>query len=893
MSRTGSIAGAAGAVGAAEAPADLVARATADPAGTEPLARARAEAARAAGDAAGEAVARRALALCLRFQLRLGEALHALDRAETVAAMVPEPATSRDLLADVLLSRAFVHAVRGDEPRALADLYSARPLARGDRRAVLWLQEAGVLGVLGRDREALEPASRAVAWYRRRGDWLNLGRTLQTRALRLQAIGEVARAKRDHAEAIEAYERAGHRAGAAMSRSNLAVVVALAGDLPDALRRFDEADAELAAVGVDPAGGVIGRFEALFRANLAEEALAVARAGAARLDEAGAPVLAAQARVNLARAAARLGRRVDAATAARAAIGTLPVDSPWSELAWVVLGDAAPESTSAAEIARRAQQLERRGWLVAALEGLLVAARAAAVHGDHDLADTLLARAGRSRHRGVVEARLLALQASAASAARRGRPLDALGKARTGMELLAGHRRGLAAADLRIASAVHGSELVATGTAAALSTGDADTVLAWLHTVADARVRSTTGGSRSGSSASLVAALRAVSSRVERLALDGSPVPSALVQRQADIEAELLALDRRATASGRRAAGRRRPPARPVAVLLESGGRLHALRVDPAGRPSLRSDLASVATVAALVERLRILVGAVAAGRTGGRVVALIETGRRLDAILAPAFAVDRDDRDPGAAAGPVVIVPSASLAGLPWGLVASAAACVVAPTFDHTRTGTGTRAGTRTGTRTGGLRSGAAGTVAFAGPALRAASGEARALARQHREAVALTGRHASAASLAAAFGAASLLHVAAHVRPRHDAPSSTTILCSDGPLLLRELDDQGVRCETVVLAACDAGSTMDLAGQDVLGATVHLLDLGVRSAVAPVVAIDDTATRPVMRRFHEELAAGRSAPVALDRARRSIDWDADPVAAAVAAGFVCFGRV
>jgi tetratricopeptide (TPR) repeat protein len=891
VSRTGSIAGAVGAVGAvgaAEAPADLVARATADPAGTEPLARARAEAARAAGDAAGEAVARRALALCLRFQLRLGEALHALDRAETVAAMVPEPATSRDLLADVLLSRAFVHAVRGDEPRALADLYSARPLARGDRRAVLWLQEAGVLGVLGRDREALEPASRAVAWYRRRGDWLNLGRTLQTRALRLQAIGEVARAKRDHAEAIEAYERAGHRAGAAMSRFNLAVVVALAGDLPDALRRFDEADAELAAVGVDPAGGVIGRFEALFRANLAEEALAVARAGAARLDEAGAPVLAAQARVNLARAAARLGRRVDAATAARAAIGTLPVDSPWSELAWVVLGDVAPESTSAAEIARRAQQLERRGWLVAALEGLLVAARAAAVHGDHDLADTLLARAGRSPHRGVVEARLLALQASAASAARRGRPLDALGKARTGMELLAGHRRGLAAADLRIASAVHGSELVATGTAAALSTGDADTVLAWLHTVADARVRSTTGGSRSGSSASLVAALRAVSSRVERLALDGSPVPSALVQRQADIEAELLALDRRATASGRRAAGRRRPPARPVAVLLESGGRLHALRVDPAGRPSLRSDLASVATVAALVERLRILVGAVAAGRTGGRVVALIETGRRLDAILAPAFAADRDDepdddRDPGAAAGPGVIVPSASLAGLPWGLVASAAACVVAPTFDHTRTGT----------RTGGLRSGAAGTVAFAGPALRAASGEARAVARQHREAVALTGRHASAASLAAAFGAASLLHVAAHVRPRHDAPSSTTILCSDGPLLLRELDDQGVRCETVVLAACDAGSTTDLAGQDVLGATVHLLDLGVRSAVAPVVAIDDTATRPVMRRFHEELAAGRSAPVALDRARRSIDWDTDPVAAAVAAGFVCFGRV
>lgn len=883
--------------GGAAADVDLVARATADPAGTEPLARARAEAARAAGDAAGEAVARRALALCLRFQLRLGEALHALDRAESAAGAVPDAATSRDLLADVLLSRAFVHALRGDEPRALADLYSARPLARGDRRAVLWLQEAGVLGVLGRDQEALEPASRAVAWYRRRGDWLNLGRTLQTRALRLQAIGEVARARRGHIEAVEAYERAGHRAGAAMSRFNLAVAVALAGDLPEALRRFDEADAELAAVGVDPAGGVIGRFEALFRANLAEEALAVARSGAARLDEAGAPVLAAQARVNLARAAARLGRRADAATAARAAIATLPVDSPWSELAWVVLGDVAPESTSAAEVARRAQQLERRGWLVAALEGLLVAARVATVNGDHDLADALLARAGRSRHRGVVEARLLGLQASAASAARRGRSLDALGRARTGMELLAGHRRGLAAADLRIASAVHGGELVATGTAAALATGDADTVLTWLHTVADARVRSTTAGSRAGASASLVAALRAVSSRVERLALDGSPVPSALVQRQADIEAQLLALDRRAraAASGRRGPGRRRasslassrasarPPSSPVVVLLESGGRLHALRVDAAGRPSLLSDLASVATVAALVERLRILVGAVAAGRTGGRMAALDETGRRLDAILAPALAAGPE---PGPGVVPGVIVPSAALAGLPWGLVASASSSLIAPTFDHTRTGAGPA-------RRPSGAAGAAGTVAFAGPALRAASGEARAVARQHRDAVALTGRQASSTALAAAFGSASLLHVAAHVRPRHDAPSSTTVLCSDGPLLLRELDDQGVRCETVVLAACHAGSTTDLAGQDVLGATVHLLDLGVRSAVAPVVAIDDTATRPVMRRFHEELAAGRPAPVALDRARRSLDWDADPVAAAVAAGFVCFGRV
>ncbi len=234
--------------------------------------------------------------------------------------------------------------------------------------------------------------------------------------------------------------------------------------------------------------------------------------------------------------------------------------------------------------------------------------------------------------------------------------------------------------------------------------------------------------------------------------------------------------------------------------------------------------------------------------------------------MLAPALATTGTDR-------PGVIVPAPCLTGVPWGLVVPDLE-LVAPTVAHALTA-----------RTNRRRSGV---VALAGPGLRAAAGEARAVTSAWPTATCITGSGATTAAMAHALTHAGLVHVAAHVQPRLDNPAYAAILCADGPLLLRELHGAAKVAPCVVLAACEAGDTADAGGQDVLGAAVHLLDLGARRVIAPVVPVDDRVTSRLMRELHARMAAGAPAPTALAALRASSHGDA--VRLAHAAAFVCF---
>jgi tetratricopeptide (TPR) repeat protein len=218
-------------------------------------------------------IALRALGISLRLQLRLEEAVATLGRAALAAVAYEDDTGDTQPLADVLLSRAFVHALTGNGEAAEIDLADAERRLPVAQHPTLWMQRAGVLGLLGRDLEALGPATRAVERHRRRGESLELGRALQTRAARQQSLGRLDAAERDSQGAIRAYERVGNRAGAAMCRYNLAAITACRGDLPTALRGFDAAETELASLGIDVALGAEGRLEALLRSRLFGDAL--------------------------------------------------------------------------------------------------------------------------------------------------------------------------------------------------------------------------------------------------------------------------------------------------------------------------------------------------------------------------------------------------------------------------------------------------------------------------------------------------------------------------------------------------------------------------------------------------------------------------------------------
>jgi CHAT domain-containing protein len=72
-------------------------------------------------------------------------------------------------------------------------------------------------------------------------------------------------------------------------------------------------------------------------------------------------------------------------------------------------------------------------------------------------------------------------------------------------------------------------------------------------------------------------------------------------------------------------------------------------------------------------------------------------------------------------------------------------------------------------------------------------------------------------------------------------------------------------------------------------MGLVATLLCLGTRTIVAPVVAVPDTATMPLMLALHDGL--GRGLPPAEALAAASSGSDADGQALVASAGFVCFG--
>jgi CHAT domain-containing protein len=90
-------------------------------------------------------------------------------------------------------------------------------------------------------------------------------------------------------------------------------------------------------------------------------------------------------------------------------------------------------------------------------------------------------------------------------------------------------------------------------------------------------------------------------------------------------------------------------------------------------------------------------------------------------------------------------------------------------------------------------------------------------------------------------------------------------------------------------VLSACDSGLSEVRPGDELMGLVATLLRLGTRTIVAPVVAVPDAATMPLMLALHDGLGRGLPPAEALAAARTTMQPGDDTLVASV--GFVCFG--
>ena len=124
---------------------------------------------------------------------------------------------------------------------ALTELDRAAERAPRELRGQVLVQRALIHIRVGRFEEALDDSRRALPLLRRAGDRLNEARLLSNRGVLHAYRSELALAETDLNKALHLYGLLESEIAAAQVLHNLGYVSALQGDVPAALRRYDQA----------------------------------------------------------------------------------------------------------------------------------------------------------------------------------------------------------------------------------------------------------------------------------------------------------------------------------------------------------------------------------------------------------------------------------------------------------------------------------------------------------------------------------------------------------------------------------------------------------------------------------------------------------------------------
>lgn len=677
---------------------------------------------------------------------------------------------------------------------------------------------------------AVDALASAIVALRRLGERRWTANALVGRGTANGYLHRLPDADADFAAAGELYAALGERVRAAACVHNRGFVAAQAGDLPLALRCFDDAEAGGLPVERHPEV-LIDRAEVLVAAGLARAARPVVTRAAALLAAAGRGTKLAEATLAVARCAWRAGQPMVAAEVARRAVEMFGRQGRTS---WRPAARAVELMASHADpvtVRRVAADCDRHGWWLAAAELRLVTGVGLA-----DVADR--------RHGGPAALRALGWLARARSATdRRG----VLAACRAGLRVVRRDAATMAAWELRAGVAGHTAALAECGLRAALTSGRARTVLRWMDECRDLAGPAVLPPPDPELARRLVVLRAAVA--------DGASV--ATVKR---LEQRVRARDWLATGAGAGPVAWRfdELAERLGAAALVSFGCVdgQCLAVSVVDDRCRLHRLGRAVVVDAAVRSLR-CAAAVAVGRASP---AVVRSAREVDSLLLGDVRRVVGDRD-------LVVVPAGGGHAVPWGGLPS---CVgrsvsVVPSIAVLS------------------RPRAAGGGDFvwvAGPRLRYAGREVRALHAAHGGRV-LSGRRATVAAALAAMDGAGLVHVAAHGRFRDDQPLFSAVELADGPLYAYDVQRLRRAPRLVVLSACDAGRSVVRPGGDVMGLATALLRAGTSTVVASVLPVPDRRAVGLVTALHVGLRDGLGPAAALAKAQIE-HGDL---------GFVCFG--
>jgi tetratricopeptide (TPR) repeat protein len=846
-------------------------------------------------------VAHRAVALALRGLDRPQEAVHEARRSASVARRAG--LTDREADARLTLSLCLFHCGRGRS--AVEQIERARELARGTTALLVAAQHGILLARVGRLEEAQARYAEALT-----GSLppLDRVRVLNNRAIAFAFAGRSAEAVADLERAIELARAEAADLVVAELVHNLGFALAVDGDLPGALRRFDEADVAFVEAGVPIGLNLLARARALLSSNLYREARTAARGAVAALASGGAAADVAEARVLLATAELEDGdtqQAVATATLARRALVRQGRPGLAALADHVIVRARAAGRRRDRRLVDRAvscaDALGSAGFVAEELDARLTAALVARQLGRPTVARAHLDAVRAHRDRGPLLDRTRGWHAEVIHRLDAGDPAGARRAVEAGLDAVAALQSSMGGTELQVGVAGHGEALARLGLRLSVEAGDPWSVLRLLDRRRSASIglrRLAEASSASPAAPSGVAegeldeelaTLRAALARLDQVVGEGED-PAAARRAIAIAEMRVRAWARHLAGAGpgpyrRGSLAELRSRLQGVSLLayFELDGRLGGVTVRD-GRAVLHRELALGAAEAdalissALFALRRLARPSTTAGSREAASRSLDHALRTLDAALVAPFVGAPDDD-----AAPLVVSPTGALHALPWsGLPSCRGRPVSVVSALSTLAPVAPVAGPT-------ARPGPPAVALVAGPRLEGALTELSALASLYPSARRFGAGDSRVADVLATLGDVEVAHLACHGRFRTDNPMFSNLELADGPLTVFDLERLRRPPTVVVLAACDVGATAVSAGDELLGVTSALHRAGTRQVVASLVPVSDAAVVELMVELHRGLLAGARPAEALARAGTALGDGVGSLA--LRASFTSFG--
>lgn len=766
-----------------------------------------------------------------------------LDEAERTRLRLPSGEARRELGFIVVLQRALVmmRVGRLDESLALYNAVIPQLVAEADRHSLL------------------------------------VTKTLMNRAwLQLQKTNPVD-AHRDLADALDLAVEHGHRMLEGKIRHNLGDHAQLLGDIPEALRHYEQAASIFVTDGPGSLPLVrLDQAKALLTAGLAEEA-------ARHLDEAipelrgnGAHHLVAEAEVARAGAAILEGDHVLAkklATSARRSF-LRRGNGRWAEIAELtrlradavkVLADREkkPPAKLPERLAELAIRLAGLGLRDEAGAARMFAVRLLIRRGETAAAQALLAQVPKPRQTTPIDHRMQLRLCRAELAVASHRPRSALAQARAGLAELGQIRDRMGGLDLVCGTAAHGEELGKLALTLVLkkarrSGAGAKSLFAWLErTRAQVYRYEPLPVIEDPALARHINEMRHVQGTIQARRLSGEPV--------GQLEERYDRLQREATRLGWYTSqwGRPRPVSAPEEVVERLGDRvlvslmgyrdtLYAVVVDRG-----RFRLLKLGPLGEIVETARQLhadLDALAPDNLPAPLVEVVTGSARrradkLDRLISASLAKTLENRE-------LIIVPIGSLYALPWGALPSLHGhpVSIAPSATAWVTASGRRN---------------SGPVLLAGgPGVPGSVGEVRNLRAVYPHARLVDGKDATSDTVLSALDGSGMAHLVAHGAHEPANALFSRLELVDGPLYAHETARLAKPPERVVLAACELAMSHIRPGEEALGFAGTLLASGSRTVIGAIARVGDKAAAAAMSDLHRRLALGTAPALALAEA-------------------------